>query len=87
MQEIATLISTLGFPVVMVLVMIVGYRYMFDKFMLKSEQEMAKHAEEVNSMTTALNNNTVVLQKLCDKLNADVSRGTLSGAGTDIAKS
>ena len=87
MQEIATLISTLGFPIVMVLVMIVGYRYMFDKFMLKSEQEMEKHAEEVNAMTTALNNNTFVLQKLCNKLDADVSRETLSREGMDIAKS
>ena len=42
-------------------------------FMKKSEQEAQMHKEEVNTMTEALNNNTIVLQKLCDKLGVEES--------------
>lgn len=57
MENIITAISTCGFPIVMCLMLL---------WFIKSLLE--KHAEESKEFTTALNNNTLVLQKLCDKL-------------------
>lgn len=68
METVLQAIDNLGFPIVICIIFVYGIKYMFDKFMDKSEQESEKHAEEVKAMTDALNNNTLVLQKLCDKL-------------------
>lgn len=67
-NAVSSLVSTLGFPIVICLVMIVGFKYMFDKFMDRNAQITSEHKQEMDAVTTALNNNTVVLQKLCDKL-------------------
>ena len=41
-------------------------------YMLK---EKDAHKEEMNSVTEALNNNTLILQKLCDRLDGDKDGG------------
>ena len=61
-NDLSTLISTLGFPIGMCLIMC----YYINKISVAHKEETAKFAE-------ALNNNTVVLQKLCDKLDSDVN--------------
>lgn len=60
-NDISGLISTLGFPIAMCLIMC----YYINKINDAHKEETAKFAE-------ALNNNTVVLQKLCDKLDSEV---------------
>lgn len=60
MNSLTTAISTLGFPIVMCGAM---FRYMI--------KEKDAHKEEMNSVTEALNNNTIILQKLCDRLDGD----------------
>lgn len=60
-NDLSTLISTLGFPIGMCLIMC----YYIYKISDSHNEETAKFAE-------ALNNNTVVLQKLCDKLDSGV---------------
>lgn len=70
-STISSLVSTLGFPIVICLVLIVGFKYMFDKFMDRNAKITQDHKQEMDAVTTALNNNTVVLQKLCDKLDTD----------------
>lgn len=60
-NELSTLISTLGFPIGMCLIMCYYINKINDAHKLESD----KFAE-------ALNNNTVVLQKLCDKLDSEV---------------
>lgn len=70
-NTVSSLVSTLGFPIVICLVFIVGFKYMFDKFMERNAQIIQDHKAEMDAVTTALNNNTVVLQKLCDKLESD----------------
>ena len=50
-------ISTLGFPIVMCLILL---------WYIKDMSE--KHKDETKEFTNALNNNTLVLQKLCDTL-------------------
>ena len=59
-NEIAQIISTVGFPIAMCLVL------------LYEVEEMNKlHKEETNSLKDALNNNTVVLEKILTKLDLD----------------
>ena len=60
MNAVTTAIPTLGFPIVMSGAM---FRYM-----IKAKDA---HKEEMNSVTEALNNNTIILQKLCDRLDGE----------------
>ena len=61
-SELSTLISTLGFPIAMCLIMCYYINKINDA-----------HKEESDKFADALNNNTVVLQKLCDKLDSEVN--------------
>lgn len=60
-NELSTLISTLGFPIGMCLIMCYYINKINDA-----------HKEETDKFAEALNNNTVVLQKLCDKIDREV---------------
>ena len=60
-NDLATLISTLGFPIGMCLIMCYYINKINDA-----------HKEETDKFAEALYNNTVVLQKLCDKLDSEV---------------
>lgn len=57
MDTVTTAISTLGFPIVMC-----GATFWY---MIK---EKDAHKAEMDTVTEALNNNTLILQKLCDRL-------------------
>lgn len=59
MQDIVTAISTVGFPIVMCILM----------YAMNDKQDI-RHAEEIEKVTNALNNNTIVMQKLVDKLDS-----------------
>lgn len=59
-NEVITAISTLGFPIVMCGAM---FWYMI--------KEKDAHKEEMGSVTEALNNNTLILQKLCNRLDGE----------------
>lgn len=61
-NELSTLISTLGFPIGMCLIMCYYINKINDA-----------HKEESDKFADALNNNTVVLQKLCDKLDSGMN--------------
>lgn len=56
-NEIATLISTIGFPITACCVM----------FYINFKNE-EKHREEINKMTEALNNNTIAITKLSERI-------------------
>lgn len=60
-NELSALISTLGFPIGMCLIMCYYINKINDT-----------HKQETDKFSEALNNNTVVLQKLCDKLDSEV---------------
>lgn len=60
-NDLAALISTLGFPIGMCLIMCYYINKINDA-----------HKEETDKFAEALNNNTLVLQKLCDKLDSEV---------------
>lgn len=65
-QMIITAISTVGFPIVMC-----------GALFWKMDKQDKEHKEEMNKSTEAINNNTVVLQKLMqmlsDKIEFDTS--------------
>ncbi len=68
MNEIATLISTVGFPIAACIGMGWFVKYQTDnnnKTMADLRQEQA---EQNNTMLKAINNNTKALQELIDKL-------------------
>lgn len=65
---ITQLIGSVGFPIACCIAM--GY-YVHEETNKQREQisEIEKrHSDEMNSITTALNNNTLALQKLTDRL-------------------
>lgn len=57
MDTVVQMVSSVGFPIVMCLSLF---------YYVKELEE--KHKEETKSLTDALNNNTLVLQKLCDSM-------------------
>lgn len=65
MDDFMTFINTCGFPIAMC----GALAYYISKL-------TSAHKEETEKFTSALNSNTIVLQKLCDKL--DVEREDLS---------
>lgn len=68
MTEIVNIISTVGFPVAGCCAMAWYVKYITDKNREQIEAMNQKHKEEMNSVTEAINNNTVALTKLCDEL-------------------
>lgn len=56
-QAILTAISTVGFPIV-----VAGAMFW------KMNKQDEDHKQEMNKVTEAINNNTIALQKLIDKL-------------------
>lgn len=62
MTEIVTIISTVGFPIAMCLCLMWFVKYLLDT-----------HKTESQEFTSALNNNTLALQKLIDTI--DKSEG------------
>ena len=56
-QVLIQSISTVGFPIVMCLLSMYYIKYVNDQ-----------HKDEINKLSESINNNTLVMQKLLDKL-------------------
>jgi len=70
-NSVVQIISTLGFPIAMCIGACVFIKYQFDSNNKNVDEMRKEHKEEVKSMTEALNNNTLALQRLIDKLGGD----------------
>lgn len=68
LSTIGTLISTVGFPIVCFLLCCYYMKYREDVNDKKFEQMTQAHLEETQKMVEAVNNNTLAIQKLTDKL-------------------
>ena len=68
LNAISEIISTVGFPIVCFLMCGWYVKYREDRNDEKFDKLNAQHDEEAKRMTEALNNNTLALQKLADKL-------------------
>lgn len=73
-------ISTVGFPIVMCGAAVWFIKYLIDKNKDELSELTTSHREEMDKITEALNNNTVVMQKLIDALTFG---GELTGDETD----
>ena len=67
-QTLSEIISTVGFPIVCFIMCGYYVKYREDKNDEKIEKLNNMHDEESKQMISALNNNTLALQKLTDKL-------------------
>lgn len=70
--NIASVITTMGFPIVACIAMAVYVKYITDQQRQETKELNAQHTSEMlafkDEMKEALNNNTLALQKLCDRL-------------------
>ena len=68
LNGISEIISTVGFPIVCFLLCGWYVKYREDKNDEKYDKLNNQHDDEMRQVVSALNNNTVALQKLADKL-------------------
>ena len=68
LNEIVQIISTVGFPIACCLGIGYFYKYITDKDRDERREMTELHNTEMKEITSALNNNTLVIQKLCDRL-------------------
>lgn len=67
MSEIASIVSTVGFPIASFLISAWFIKYSYDKQLEQNKQSddrEDRHWEEISKLTTAVNNNTEVLRDL-----------------------
>lgn len=67
-NDVVQIISTLGFPIAMCVGACFFIKYQFDTSNKMMEDIRKDHKEEIVKVTEALNNNTLALQQLVDKL-------------------
>lgn len=66
--SITQAIMNVGFPIAMCCAMAWYVKYITDKHRDEVRQLNEQHDVEMQQVTEALNNNTLALQKLCDRL-------------------
>lgn len=71
---IGNLIASLGFPIVACIAMGWYVKYQTDQNNKEVENMRKEHKEEVQKMTEAINNNTIAMQKLVDKIELQCGR-------------
>lgn len=67
-NTIITMIGSLGFPIVACLGMAYFFTKVNDNYRNDIKELNAAHKAEISAMTDAINNNTLVIQKLVDKM-------------------
>lgn len=72
-SEITQLITSVGFPIVACCAAAYYIKYISDKNREEVSELNKQHQEEMLKVTEAINNNTLVISKLCDKLNGGVT--------------
>ncbi len=68
MNEVVSIISAVGFPIVAAIGCAYFVKWQYEQNQKQIEEMRKEHKEEVSKMTEALNNNTMALQKLIDKI-------------------
>lgn len=71
LTTLAQLIGTLGFPVIACCAMAYFFAKVNDNYRTDIKELQSNHKEEIAKMTEAINNNTLVIQKLVDKMDDD----------------
>lgn len=71
-NDIMTAITTVGFPIVCCLALAWYVKDQTEKNRAQLNALTEQHRMEISSVTEALNNNTLALQRLCDKMERSV---------------
>lgn len=71
MSDIVSVISAVGFPIVAAIGCAYFVKWQYQENLKQTEQMRKEHKEEVEKMTTAINNNNLLLQKLIDRLDKE----------------
>jgi len=71
MDGIVQVISTVGFPIVACLLLGWFVKYQTDSYREEVKDLQKDHREEVQRMTEAINNNTLALTKLCERMDKE----------------
>ena len=66
MQDVITLINSLGLPSVVAIASMWYVKYRDDKNDVRIDKLNEAHKKEMTDITEALNNNTLALQRICD---------------------
>lgn len=69
-NTLITMIGSLGFPIVACVAMGLFFARVNDNYRNDIKELQSTHREEVKAMTDAINNNTLVIQKLIDEMEA-----------------
>jgi uncharacterized protein YutD len=67
MNDVVQIISAVGFPIVAAIGCAYFVKWQYEQNQKQVEEMRKEHKEETQKMTDALNNNTIVIQKLVDK--------------------
>lgn len=67
-NQVIQIVSTLGFPIVMSGAMAWYVYHMSETNRQEVEKLNERHKEEMEKVTEALNNNTLALTKLCERM-------------------
>lgn len=67
-NEIVTLFANLGFPIVAYIFLFIYIQKREEKHDTERAEERKEHKAETEKLTEAVNNNTLIVQKLIDKL-------------------
>lgn len=71
MNSIVTAIGSLGFPIVACCAMAYFFAKVNDNYRNDIKEINKGHKEEMAAMTEAINNNTMVIQKLIERMGKD----------------
>lgn len=69
MGDLAQLISSMGFPIAMCVLMCYYIKYTQDNYRADINNLNEKHKEESTKLVQAINNNTLVIKELSERLN------------------
>lgn len=69
-SQVAQLIGTLGFPIAACVYLFYSMQKEREQNAAQREADRLEHKQEMEKVTEALNNNTLVIQKLVDSLTA-----------------
>lgn len=71
MNDVVQIISAVGFPIVAAVGCAYFVKWQYEQNQKQVEEMRKEHKEEVVNMTKAIENNTLILTKLCDKLDKE----------------
>ena len=71
MSEISQLISSIGFPIAICVLMCYYIKCTQDNYRTDINNLNEKHKEETTNLVQAINNNTLVIKELSERLNSE----------------